>query len=1135
MTYAIQGSLLSQQYASSKLLQAFDGRLGEGTRERARRQLGHVWARTIATLGPASSVRAIADRSFSPLANALGFSVQPRTAGAADDLYLTSLLTPSAAVAAVVTLWRTSLDTSWMTAVRHAIAMDARWCICFNGAQLRIIDAHRTYARHYVQFDLSATLADEIALATFWGLVRAEAFEATTAGRCLFDDVLAASARHTAGVCLALEGGVRDALGELLHGLIGSRRRKGRPGATTLAEAFEQSLTLVYRVLFLLFAEARGLVPIWHPVYRDNYTIGSLATAIARNPRARGLWDALQAISRLAHAGCEAGTLRVTAFNGRLFAPGRTPLAETRRVSDDGMARALRALTTRPFNETQGARRPVQGRPTIAANMVREAIAYADLGVEQLGSVYEGVLEFSPVWRTRACPEQDRRAPHVELERGSERRKSTGTFYTPRAMTDFLVRRTLTPLVAEASPEAILELRVLDPAMGSGAFLVSACRYLASAYESALVRTGASGASDVSEQDRASFRRTIAQRCLFGVDLNPMAVQLARLSLWLATLAADRPLTFLDHHLRIGNSLVGASLDDLARQPPPDGARRHPRGGNAPLPLFDADSFHGAMRGILPVRARLAVEPDDSPAAVREKEAALARLLSPASPLARWREVADLWCACWLWPSGDPAAPSRTAFAALTDAVLTDRGSLPDRLTAAWLARARETASHARFFHWTLEFPEVFFTGDGTPRANPGFDAVLGNPPWDMLRADNERDDRSHVGQVVRFARDSGIYRASHEGHANCYQLFIERALLLARDGGRIGLVVPSGLATDHGSAGLRRMLLERCDTEALVGFENRAGIFPIHRSTKFLLMTTTRGAVTRHLHCRFGVRDPSMLDAVPDRGAPADWFPLTLTPQFLRAVSGERLAIPELRDRRDVTIVARLVRSFPALESADGWRVRFGRELNASDDRRHFVAPGRGLPVLEGKQIRPFAVDLAASRAAIAPALAARLLDASRTFARPRLAYRDVASATNRQTLIAALVPAHAVTTHTLFCLKTDLDLDAQWFLCAVLNSFVANYLIRPQVTTHVTVGIVGRLPVPVLRRDSFLFQELVSLAQRLSTAPPDVPTVAARLQALVAVMYGLSREEFVDVLETFPLVDEAEKQSALHSFERL
>jgi type I restriction-modification system DNA methylase subunit len=244
------------------------------------------------------------------------------------------------------------------------------------------------------------------------------------------------------------------------------------------------------------------------------------------------LWEALQAISRLAHAGCKAGDLTVTAFNGRLFSPRHAPLAERRSVADTVVRDVLLSLATE------------------ATPYGRRRISYHDLGVEQLGSVYERVLEYEPSQHGAAAA----------LSRTSTQRKATGSFYTPQALTEFLVRRTLAPLVGARSSDEILRLRILDPAMGSGAFLVSACRYLAECCEHAQVRDGQWNAEANIVTARATLRRQVAERCLYGVDLNPTAVQLARLSLWLTTLAADRPLTFLDHHLATGNSLIGAWL-----------------------------------------------------------------------------------------------------------------------------------------------------------------------------------------------------------------------------------------------------------------------------------------------------------------------------------------------------------------------------------------------------------------------------------------------------------------------------------------------------------------------------------------------------------------------------------------------
>src|SRR5262249_58341395 len=198
-------------------------------------------------------------------------------------------------------------------------------------------------------------------------------------------------------------------------------------------------------------------------------------------------------------------------------------------------------------------------------------IAYRDLGVAQLGAVYETLLDYAPVVHNG----------RVDLRSGSGLRKATGTFYTPQPIAEYLVRAALGPLVRDRSADDILQLRIVDPAMGSGAFLVAACRYLAAAYEAALGRDGRLHAADIDEPQRAAIRRTIAERCLYGVDLNPMAVQLARLSLWLATLAADRPLSFLDHRLQTGDSPLGTWIAP-PRTPTPPGRRTRRRAGVPP-------------------------------------------------------------------------------------------------------------------------------------------------------------------------------------------------------------------------------------------------------------------------------------------------------------------------------------------------------------------------------------------------------------------------------------------------------------------------------------------------------------------------------------------------------------------------
>src|SRR5262249_49942218 len=159
---------------------------------------------------------------------------------------------------------------------------------------------------------------------------------------------------------------------------------------------------------------------------------------------------------------------------------------------------------------------------------------------------------------------------------------------------------------------------------------------------------------------------------------------------------------------------------------------------------------------------------------------------------------------------------------ALSDAALSGAGALPQNTADRFLAAAAAFGGARRLFHWEIEFPEVFFEADGRRRPRPGFDAVIGNPPWDMIRADtgepqSRSQERSNLASVVRFTREAGVYAAQSIGHANRYQLFVERAIALTRPGGRFGLVLPSGLATDHGSGPLRRLLLSQSDVDAIV------------------------------------------------------------------------------------------------------------------------------------------------------------------------------------------------------------------------------------------------------------------------------------------------------------------------------
>lgn len=1013
----ISGTLFPSRFLASMSLE--DGppcdRSAELTERRRRNFLGW-WADVERQCGAATGLRALFDRVAMPLAALLRF--RAHDAEFDDHMATARLESATGTMQLVLAPWATRPSRVWR-GLRQAD--DSTWCLLVAPPFVSVVDLRGHSMRRSVDF----RLPDALDSRSFPAFVTA-----CSAGATL-DALVKDGARFQDGVRADLQAGVVEALAAI-RPVLSSR-------ACRSAHEFSEALTIVYRVLFLLFAESRALVPQEHPRYALGYSVTSLCRdALSGDPDRPSAWDGLAAVTRLSRLGCDSEHLIVRPFNGRLFARSAAPALEssrrTRRSTrparerDEAIARALVALGTRPGPGG------------------REEIAYADLGVEQLGAVYERVLDLDP--DTLDAIARQRSGAAASVRAHSARRKDTGTFYTPQPLADLVVRRALAPLVTGACADDILTLRVIDPAMGSGAFLVAACRYLSHAYERALVDEGRCAETDLDPDMRANIRRTVASRCLAGVDANPVAVQLARLSLWLTTLARDKPLSFLDHRLRVGDSLIGAIPEDLWRVPAPGRGRRAEASGG----LFGPLEFDAAVRDMVTPLRRLNEGHDNTVTDVRARERLWAGLAGDDSPIARWRAVCDLWCARWFWRTGQPPSPAEIR--AVVDALVRGDRTLGADHMRAWLDQARAVAGENRFFHWPLEFADVFYdtTGARLPRA--GFDVVIGNPPWDVVRRDR--------GSLMSFVRESGHFRASTRGHLNLYQPFVELALRLAKPGGRIGMVLPWGVATDDGAAPLRERLFTRTNVDALVGLDNAQGIFPIHRGLRFLVLSATSGAHTQDVRVRFGVRSTEEIDALPSvehldgRGGEV----MRLSIDTIRRASGPALRIPDIR-RPD--LFARLLDirgRIPALGSTGGWAATFGRELNASDDRKRFT--DQGLPVLDGKHISPFLTAVETSERRIDAAVAREALPDMR-FARARLAYRDVSGVGNRRALIAAVIPGNVVTTHTLFCLRNAVPIDQQHFLCGVLNSDLLDAIVRMLMGGHVTTSLMESLPVPV------------------------------------------------------------------------
>lgn len=527
----------------------------------------------------------------------------------------------------------------------HYIQITKRpWGILTNGRLWRLYAAEGDLVEGAcLEIDLVSLIetGDPEKLRPFLAFFGRQAFEKGADGLCFLDRALTESRSRAVAVGDQLERQVFAAVPMIAQGLLGADERTEE----ALGAGFDNALVLLYRLLFCLHGEARGLLPVGNPHY-DRYSVRSQALALATDrdagrvfsERSDDLYNDLRGLFRIVDGGDTA--LGVNEYNGGLFSASAHPYFEGRFVPDSLLAPALDRLYR------------VHG----------EMVDYRDLSIRHLGTIYERLLAF--------------RLQEVEgilvLVEDPVARKLTGSYFTPEEVVDVIVQRTLDPVLERKSGEvaqaglsgaealdALLGLRVVDPAMGSAHFLVSVVAYVALAV--------ANDPSFDVDLDLGELQRLVAERCVYGVDLNPMAVELARLALWLATVKGDEPLTFL-RNLRVGNSLVGADVEGLIE------------GGET---VF-AHALGGDAKRLLAGAADLEAQASSTATQVRGKD----RLE---------RELAQ----------------ARGALQQLADTAL-DGGF----------------EGSGRLFHWELEFPEVFLDAAGRPDPSGGFDAVVGNPPY---------------------------------------------------------------------------------------------------------------------------------------------------------------------------------------------------------------------------------------------------------------------------------------------------------------------------------------------------------------------------------------------------------------------
>ena len=740
--------------------------------------------------------------------------------------------------------------------------------ILTNGRLWRLVprDIERSRARFqtYIEVDLPALIkriaapsaqlqlgvhGSEMELfLRFFLLFSARGFAPIGTRRPLIWRAVEGSSEHALGVSEELKERVFEALRFSIEGLLTYEPNK-LDAETDLDLCQSQSFVFLYRLLFILYAEDRGYLPYQkNDVYTRNRSLARFRIEVATkldnvrrgldregfNDNSVNLWSELKALCDIVDGGNR--RYEVPPYNGGLFSADEHPFLEEKEIPDKYVALILDQLS----------RASHRNQPELGLFRVD----YRDLAIQQLGSVYEGLLELRPryaiedliVVRTRAAGKRTERIIPVRetppagfertekvygkgsvyLETDKGERRAFGSYYTPDHIVNHMVNASLGEVcreierglraeieeldrkIAAAPPkerkaleeerqvlagsfsDRVLTLSVLDPAMGSGHFLIRACQYLAEEIATNPL-TGdpdAQGAAD-GEAWILLWKRRVAERCLYGVDVNPMAVELAKLALWLETVAIDAPLAFLDHHLQPGDSLIGARIVGLDSLP-----------GRALTTGVFKEQIAAGLPSLLEPLEEIRTLPSSTLADVKRKEQIFKRRFRTAEQ--RFQKVADVWCTAAVGALPEMSTPTDYAGVVQT---LTERRRNGGDHGLIETARVKLADMKIAPFHWELAFPEVFLRSD----RSPGFDVVIGNPPYDVLA---EREAGERVGWLRTFISHDASLRSSVVGKNNLYKLFICRAVELLRDGGHLSFIVPMPLLGDDQASGIRKALL---------------------------------------------------------------------------------------------------------------------------------------------------------------------------------------------------------------------------------------------------------------------------------------------------------------------------------------
>ncbi len=1038
----------------------------------------------------------------------------------------------------------------------------ASWGLLFTGDGLRLLHDNPSLVKPaYLAADLELLIEGELfdEFAVLWLLLHASRFQHPQTGSCVIDGWKQMAEKDGERVLGDLRVGVQNALEALGWGFLNQPANEAlrevlRNGQLNRQQFHEQLLRLVYRFLFLFTTEDRNLLfphevskdDPRRQIYREGYSVHRLRELAIQRSAYEGEFSDLWELQRLVFQQLSIG-------NSPLGLPGLGGLFDAKQCPDlDGaelwngpLLRAIKAI----------------GWFDAGGTFTR--VRYRDLNTEELGSVYEGLLKLHPQ------VEQQGGRLHFSYSGGAgSDRKTTGSYYTPAVLVQDLIKSALVPVIndrlskanTQAEKEAaLLNIKVIDPACGSGHFLLAASRRLAVAL--AQVRAGD---DQPSEDDRQHALRDVVSRCIYAVDRNPMAVELCKVALWIEAIDPGKPLGFLDAHIQCGDSLVGVFEQRVLEQGIPDGAYKALEGDDSSIctQLKNANTAlrrtsqgrSGGVQGQLDFSegyrgpdyaktlAGVLTISEETISGLAQKEKAYKEWLDnrDASPD---KLRADMFTASYFLRKRES---TRLVVPDTADLVNLELGN---KVSSDKVEATAMLASEKRFFHWHLAFPEVFKDG--------GFDCVLGNPPWETMSPDVKEwfatynpDIRNnspegqraikeelllnpaikegwdfHCNQLysaASFIKTSGRYKLFAPGNLgkgdfNTYRFFVELSLSLCSEKGVVGMVVPENLYNGANAMALRRELTERRGPLLLRGFENaNKHWFDIHSAAKFCLFVSPPNPVGEHrIDAAFCIRTDRQLRELPNRVLIPAWV--------ANEIGGEALAIPEIRSTLEIDILEKLYGAYPRFSEGyaklPGGRP-YAAEIHMGNDRDLFTEDPSAIPLYEGKMVdqydyRAKAFVSGRGRSAVWQDLAfgspekqiipqwrvkKSLLSQSdiQRIANYRLGFCDVTSPTNRRSLIATLIPPLVVSGHVVPTIQLGKgESSAMLLWLAIANSLPIDFLARKKCALHMTFSIVDSLPIPARMPETESEAAITRLSASLALTGPEMADFAKQFSA--------------------------------------